>query len=117
MLILIILCLFLSSVNIILSAIILHKKNSGKMLRTNESLMSIQDNIIEDLVLYCKEKYNMETFMSTENDQVSLAYKKDDKTIPIINLKFPMKNRNTSEYQSTLEYQKEEIDEWRKKNA
>lgn len=117
MLILIILCLFLSSVNIILSATILHKKNSGKMFRTNESLMSIQDNIIEDLVLYCKEKYDMETFMSTESDQISLSYKKDDKTIPIINLKFPMKNRNTSEYQSTLEYQKEEIDEWRKKNA
>lgn len=117
MLILIILCLLLSSINVFMGALILHKKNSGKMLRENENMMSIQDSIIEDLVLYCKEKYDMETFMSTESDQISLAYKKDDKTIPIINLKFPMKNRDTSEYQSTLEYQKEEIDEWRRKNA
>lgn len=82
-----------------------------------DNMTKISEDISNDLIEYCKEKYNIDAFTTTETDQISLAYKKGDETKIIIQLKFPLTQKGTSEYNSTLEYQKEEIDEWRNKNC
>lgn len=84
---------------------------------TIDNMTKISDDISNDLIKYCKEKYDIDAFTTTETDQISLAYKKGNETKIIIQLKFPLTQKGTSEYNSTLEYQKEEIDEWRNKNC
>lgn len=115
LLVIITLNMILSIVNLIL--IIDRKKKGKKVIPSRNDLTSISENIIEDLTTYCKETYNLDVFPSTEGDQISLACHKDDKTVEIIQLRFPMSPRDTPDYNSTLEYQKEEIDEWSRKNA
>lgn len=90
--------------------------NIGSGIPQND-MTKISDDISNDLIEYCKEKYDIDAFTTTETDQISLAYKKGDETKIIIQLKFPLTQKGTSEYNSTLEYQKEEIDEWRNKNC
>ena len=92
------------------------RDNIGSGIPQND-MTRISDDISNDLIEYCKEKYDIDAFTTTETDQISLAYKKGDETKIIIQLKFPLTQKGTSEYNSTLEYQKEEIDEWRNKNC
>lgn len=107
-----------SIANFIVNLFLLDKKKNNAMISYHEDIEQISEDIINDLVDYCKSEYDVEAFPTSEiSDQICLACKKEDALIKIVELKFPMSPKGTAEYNSTLEYQKEEIDEWRKKNA
>lgn len=112
--------MLLSVVNLILDILLFgRKKNkSNVMISSRENIEQISEDIIDDLVDYCKSEYDIDAYATSElGDQICLACKKEDALIKVVELKFPMSPKGTAEYNSTLEYQKEEIDEWRKKNA
>lgn len=111
-------CAVFGVVNFIINLSLLDKKKNNKMISSHEDIEQISEDIINDLINYCKSEYNIDAFPTSEiGDQICLAFKKEDALIKIIELKFPMSPKDTAEYNSTLEYQKEEIDEWRKENA
>lgn len=104
-------------INLILTTRLFDYKKKGKLFKQQDNLMNIEDHIFEDLIDYCKTKHNLDTFRCFDTDQISLACKDGDKNSIIIELKFPLRDRGTPEYQSALELMKEEIDEWRNRNA
>lgn len=111
-------CAVFSVANFIVNLFLLDKKKNNKMISSHEDVEQISEDIINDLINYCKSEYNIDAFPTSEiSDQICLACKKEDALIKIVELKFPMSPKDTAEYNSTLEYQKEEIDEWRKDNA
>lgn len=114
--IVVVLNLILSIVNLIVT---IDKKKKNKKAKIGESdLSNIAEEMTQELIQYCKEKYDIEAYSTTDGtDQISLACDKDDKVDFIIQLRFPMSPKGSPDYNSTLEYQKEEIDEWSKKNA
>lgn len=108
----------LSITNLFVNLLILDKKKKGKMLKDNQGIIDISEDIISDLTTYCKEKYDIDVFVTTQvGDQISLGYNNGNQEEKIIELRFPTSPKGTAEYNSTLEYQKEEIDEWRNKNV
>lgn len=111
-------CAVFSIANFVVNLFLIDKKKNNATISYHENIEQISEDIINDLVDYCKSEYDVEAFPTSEiEDQICLACKKEDALIKLVELKFPMSPKGTAEYNSTLEYQKEEIDEWRKKNA
>lgn len=111
-------CTVFSIANFVVNLFLIDKKKNNATISYHEDIEQISEDIINDLVDYCKSEYDVEAFPTSEiEDQICLACKKEDALVKIVELKFPMAPKGTAEYNSTLEYQKEEIDEWRKKNA
>lgn len=80
----------------------------------------VQYAIINELMSYCY-KNNLHAFVDTTGDTMNLAVDKgDDKIEKILELKFPTTEVGSREYLSSLEFQKEQIDNYLKgvgKNA
>jgi hypothetical protein len=111
-------CTVFSIANFVVNLFLIDKKKNNAAISSHEDIEQISEDIINDLVDYCKSEHNIEAFPTSEiSDQICLACKKEDAIVKIVELKFPMSPKGSAEYNSTLEYQKEEIDEWRKDNA
>lgn len=103
--------------NLVMTSKVLDKKKKNTLFKQHDNLIDIENSVFEDLTAYCKERYNLDVFRCFDTDQVSLAYKDGDKNVIILELKFPLRDRGSQEYQAAIEGMKEEIDEWRKQNA
>lgn len=115
--VLLILNIVVGLINLIMTSKVLDKKKKNTLFKQHDNLIDIENNVFEDLTAYCKERYNLDVFRCFDTDQISLAYKKDDKNVIILELKFPLRDRGSMEYQAAIEGMKEEIDDWRKQNA
>lgn len=77
---------------------------------THQNAESVEGAIIEDLIKYCETKGIHGAYFDTTGTTAGLSYEKDGETVHIIDLAFPMTKVGSTEYLSSLEYQKELID-------
>lgn len=77
---------------------------------TTQNAESVETAIITDLIQYCESKGIQGVYFDTKGTTAGLSYEKDGETIRVVDLVFPMTKVGSSEYLSSLEYQKELID-------
>ena len=77
---------------------------------STQNAETVETAIITELIEYCKTKGIKDAYFDTKGTTAGLSYEKDGETIHIIDLTFPMTKVGSSEYLSSLEYQKELID-------
>ena len=78
---------------------------------TTQNAESVETTITE-LIQYCETKGIHGAYFDTKGTTAGLSYEKDGETIHIIDLVFPMTKVGSAEYLSSLEYQKELIDDF-----
>lgn len=86
------------------------KKPNFDELFSHQNAESVEAAIIEELVKYCDSKGIKGAYFDTTGTTAGLSYEKDGETVHIIDLAFPITKVGSSEYLSSLEYQKELID-------
>ena len=79
---------------------------------TTQNAESVETAIITELIQYCETKGIHGAYFDTKGTTAGLSYEKDGETIHIIDLVFPMTKVGSAEYLSSLEYQKELIDDF-----
>lgn len=77
---------------------------------TTQNAESVETAIITELIQYCETKGIHGVYFDTKGTTAGLSYEKDGETIRVVDLVFPMTKVGSSEYLSSLEYQKELID-------
>lgn len=77
---------------------------------TTQNAETVETAIITDLIQYCESKGIQGVYFDTKGTTAGLSYEKDGETIRVVDLVFPMTKVGSSEYLSSLEYQKELID-------
>lgn len=77
---------------------------------TTQNAESVETAIITELIQYCESKGIQGVYFDTKGTTAGLSYEKDGETIRVVDLVFPMTKVGSSEYLSSLEYQKELID-------
>ena len=77
---------------------------------TTQNAETVETAIITELIQYCESKGIQGVYFDTKGTTAGLSYEKDGETIRVVDLVFPMTKVGSSEYLSSLEYQKELID-------
>lgn len=77
---------------------------------TTQNAESVETAIITELIQYCETKGIHGVYFDTKGTTAGLSYEKDGETVRVVDLVFPMTKVGSSEYLSSLEYQKELID-------
>lgn len=77
---------------------------------TTQNAESVETAIITELIQYCETKGIHGAYFDTKGTTAGLSYEKDGETVRVVDLVFPMTKVGSSEYLSSLEYQKELID-------
>lgn len=77
---------------------------------TTQNAESVETAIITELIQYCESKGIHGVYFDTKGTTAGLSYEKDGETVRVVDLVFPMTKVGSSEYLSSLEYQKELID-------
>lgn len=84
--------------------------NKKSSITRYEEEQGVEDDILNELMMYCHEK-GIDAFIDTTTSQnMTIACEKDEKILPILEVKFPMSKKGSREYLSALEFQKEQID-------
>lgn len=101
--------IFVSNLFILLKA---SRLNPSKFMElfTTQNAESVETAIITDLIQYCESKGIHGVYFDTKGTTAGLSYEKDGETVRVVDLVFPMTKVGSSEYLSSLEYQKELID-------
>lgn len=102
--------ILISNVFILIRASNLNPKKFMELF-SSQNAESVEGSIIEELIKYCDSKGIKNAYFDTTGTTAGLSYKDDnEQTVRIIDLIFPMTKVGSSEYLSSLEYQKELID-------
>lgn len=102
--------ILISNIFILIRASNLNPKKFMELF-SSQNAESVEGSIIEELIKYCDSKGIKNAYFDTTGTTAGLSYKDDnEQTVRIIDLIFPMTKVGSSEYLSSLEYQKELID-------
>lgn len=85
-------------------------KDKFSQLFTTQNAEEVEVAILEELIKYCESKGLKNVYFDTKGTTAGLSYEKDGETVHIIDLVFPITKVGSAEYLSSLEYQKELID-------
>ncbi len=78
---------------------------------SHQNAESVEGSIIEELIKYCDSKGIKNAYFDTTGTTAGLSYQNENgDAVHILDLVFPMTKIGSSEYLSSLEYQKELID-------
>lgn len=99
----------LSNIFILVKASSLNKDKIFELF-TSQNAEKVEVAILEELIKYCESKGIKGAYFDTKGTTAGLSYEKDGETVHILDLVFPMTKVGTAEYLSSLEYQKELID-------
>lgn len=85
-------------------------KDKFSQLFTTQNAEEVEVAILEELIKYCESKGLKGVYFDTKGTTAGLSYEKAGETVHIIDLVFPITKVGSAEYLSSLEYQKELID-------
>lgn len=101
--------ILLSNIFILFKSSSFNKDKFSKLF-TTQNAEEVEVAILEELIKYCESKGLKNVYFDTKGTTAGLSCEKDGETVHIIDLVFPITKVGSAEYLSSLEYQKELID-------